>query len=105
MLRTGDGGSIGDLTKGQLTARIDGKYNSTMREKTSITLPSEVLTAIDRHRARNESRSRFLEIAAREHLARLERKQAEQQDIQRINRNAEVLNAEAEDALSYQVPL
>jgi Arc/MetJ-type ribon-helix-helix transcriptional regulator len=76
-----------------------------MKVKTSITLSSEVLAAIDRHSGEFRSRSEFLEASAREFLARLARTATERRDLAIINRRAEALNAEAEDVLSYQVPL
>ena len=76
-----------------------------MKVKTSITLSGEILAAIDRHGGEFRSRSEFLEASAREFLARLARTAAEQRDLQIINRHADALNAEAEDVLSYQVPV
>lgn len=76
-----------------------------MKVKTSITVASDVLVAIDRHSGEFKSRSEFLETSARELLARLARSAAERRDLEIINRRAEKLNAEAEDVLSYQVPL
>ncbi len=51
------------------------------------------------------SRSEFLEIEARKFISQLARKKAEQRDLEILNRNAESFNAEAEDVLTYQVPL
>ena len=76
-----------------------------MKVKTSVTLSEEVLAAIDRQSAGFRSRSEFLEASAREFLTRLARAATERQDLEIINRRAAVLNAEAEDVLSYQVPL
>ena len=76
-----------------------------MKVKTSITLSNEVLAAIDRHSGGFRSRSEFLEASAREFLTRLARTATEQQDLEILNRRAAVLNAEAADVLSYQVPL
>ena len=76
-----------------------------MKVKTSITLSKEVLQAIDRHNSEFKSRSEFLEAAARVFLSRLARTKAERRDLQIINRRADELNAEAEDALAYQAPL
>jgi Arc/MetJ-type ribon-helix-helix transcriptional regulator len=76
-----------------------------MEVKTSITLSSEVLAAIDRHSGEFRSRSEFLEASAREFLARLARTATERRDLAIINRRADALNAEAEDVLSYQMPL
>lgn len=76
-----------------------------MKIKTSITLSTEVLAAIDRHSGAFKSRSEFLETSARELLAQLARNATERRDLAIINRRAAALNAEAEDVLSYQVPL
>ena len=76
-----------------------------MKIKTSITLSNEVIEAIDLHIGEYRSRSEFLETAARDFLAQLARKEAEQRDLDIINRHADSLNAEAEDVLTYQVLL
>ncbi len=76
-----------------------------MKVKTSITLPDEVLEAIDLHMGEYRSRSEFLETAARKFIAQLAREEAEQRDLEIINRRADALNAEAEDVLTYQAPL
>lgn len=76
-----------------------------MKIKTSITLSNEVIEAIDLHIGEYRSRSEFLETAARDFLAQLARKEAEQRDLDIINSHADSLNAEAEDVLTYQVPL
>jgi metal-responsive CopG/Arc/MetJ family transcriptional regulator len=76
-----------------------------MKIKTSITLSDEVMGLIDRRQAQFRSRSEFLECAARAYLAQLARTEAEQRDLEIINRKADALNAEAEDVLSYQVGL
>ena len=73
-----------------------------MRVKTSITLPAELLTQLDRI---DKNRSAVLERAARAYLLRLEREKRDRRDIEIINRNAERLNREAMDALDYQQPL
>ena len=80
-------------------------YFSGMKVKTSITLSVELLEAIDRHQSEYNSRSEFLEEAARSFLVRLARKKAEQRDLKIINRHADKLNAEAVDVLAYQEPL
>jgi len=73
-----------------------------VRVKTSITLPAELLTQLDRI---DKNRSALLERAARAYLLRLERDQRDRRDIEIINHNAERLNREAIDALDYQQPL
>lgn len=76
-----------------------------MKVKTSITLSAEVLKAIDLYIGEYKSRSAFLETAARQFIIQLEGKETEQRDLEIINRHADSLNAEAEDVLTYQVPL
>ena len=76
-----------------------------MKVKTSITLSDEILEAIDLHIGEYRSRSEFLETAVRQFIAQLARKKAERRDLEIINRHADSLNAEAEDVLTYQVPL
>lgn len=73
-----------------------------MRVKTSVTLPKDLLTKIDRV---ERNRSAFVEKAARAYLSSLERARRDERDLEIINSNAEALNAEATDALGYQVPL
>jgi len=70
-----------------------------MRVKTSVTLPADLLKAMDRS---DSNRSAFLERAARAYLARLEKRRREVRDAQIINANAERLNEEANDVLEYQ---
>ena len=76
-----------------------------MKIKTSITLSNEVLKAIDLYIGEYRSRSEFIETAARKFIAQLARKEAERRDLELINRHLDSLNAEAEDVLTYQVPL
>ena len=70
-----------------------------MRTKTSVTLPDDLLEKIDRT---DSNRSSFLERAARQYLAYLERKQREGQDLAILNAHARGLNEEALDVLEYQ---
>ena len=76
-----------------------------MKVKTSITISDDLLHEIDRRNRDFRSRSEFLETAARGFLLELARREAEQGDLDIIDRRADALNAEAEDVLTYQVPL
>jgi len=76
-----------------------------MKIKTSITLSEEILEAIDLHIGEYRSRSEFLETAVRQFIGQLAREKAERRDLEIINRDADSLNAEAEDVLTYQAPL
>ncbi len=70
-----------------------------MKVKTSITLPADLLRAIDRAGA---NRSAFLERASRAYLAHMEKKRRESRDIAIVNARAGELNAEVADVLDYQ---
>lgn len=70
-----------------------------MRVKTSITLPQELLSRLDRV---DQNRSAILERAALAYLAYLEREARDRMDMEIIERNAESLNREALDTLEYQ---
>jgi metal-responsive CopG/Arc/MetJ family transcriptional regulator len=73
-----------------------------MRVKTSVTLPEDLLSRIDDV---GTNRSAFLEKASRAYLASLERARRNARDLEILNANADRLNAEAVDALKYQVDL
>lgn len=73
-----------------------------MRVKTSVTLDASILRAIDKATSRSRSRSRVLEDAAREFLARRARGAREARDLRILNQVADALNREAEDVLTYQ---
>ena len=73
-----------------------------MRVKTSVTIDERVLKAIDKATTRNRSRSRLIEDAAREFLARRARAAREARDLAILNESATDLNKEMEDVLGYQ---
>ena len=73
-----------------------------MRVKTSITIDERVLRAIDKATTRTRSRSRLIEDASREFLARRARAAREARDMAILNEAAEGLNREMEDVLAYQ---
>jgi metal-responsive CopG/Arc/MetJ family transcriptional regulator len=73
-----------------------------MRVKTSVTLDERVLKAIDKATTPTRSRSRVIEDAAREFLARRARAAREARDLAILNDSAAALNAEMEDVLAYQ---
>lgn len=73
-----------------------------MRVKTSVTIDESVLRAIDKATSRNRSRSRIIEDAAREFLARRARAAREARDLEILNAAADALNREMEDVLAYQ---
>jgi len=74
-----------------------------MKAKTSITLSESLLRTVDRRAKQlRTNRSDFIETAVRAHLDGLAREEAAARDLELINRNADALNREAEDALDYQ---
>jgi metal-responsive CopG/Arc/MetJ family transcriptional regulator len=73
-----------------------------MRVKTSVTIDERVLKAIDKAATRTRSRSRLIEDAAREFLARRARSAREARDLAILNEAAEPLNREMDDVLAYQ---
>ena len=73
-----------------------------MRVKTSVTIDERVLRAIDKAASRGRSRSRIIEDAAREFLARRARAARESRDLAILNESADALNREMEDVLAYQ---
>ena len=77
-------------------------YNRSMKEKTSITLSGDVLTAIDRLAGSKQSRSAFIERVLREYLRQRARAAVQARDLERINAAAQQLNAEAADVMEYQ---
>lgn len=70
-----------------------------MRVKTSVTLPKDLLADID---CADSNRSAFLERAARQHLAAIEKSRRQSRDRAILDANAARLNREAEDVLDYQ---
>jgi metal-responsive CopG/Arc/MetJ family transcriptional regulator len=74
-----------------------------MKVKISITLPEELLKAIDmRAKQQEKTRSHVIESAVRAFIAQSARDEQNARDLQIINRNADVLNREARDVLEYQ---
>ncbi len=80
-------------------------YVSSMRIKTSITLPEDILQAIDKLQGRLQNRSAFIETVLREYIMQKKKKERDNTDLEILNRKSDQLNREAEDVLSYQVDL
>jgi metal-responsive CopG/Arc/MetJ family transcriptional regulator len=88
-----------DTPRQDLSTADNRRYIYLVRVKTSITLPSDLLTELDRV---DKNRSALLERAARAYLRNLRRELRDRRDIEIINRNADQLNREAADVLEYQ---
>ena len=76
-----------------------------MKIKTSVTLSGELVKAIAKYRTAYSNRSGFIEAAIWAYIDQIVSERQSARDVEMINRMADLLNAEAEDILSYQVPL
>lgn len=76
-----------------------------MKIKTSITISEELLKVIDQQSKKFKNRSEFIETALRTFITQMFRSEQNSKDLEIINRRAAELNQEAEDVLTYQVPL
>ena len=74
-----------------------------MKMKTSITISDELLRDIDRYGHEYKNRSDFIEHAVRAYIKQTIRILQNSRDLEIINADAERLNSEASDVLSYQV--
>ena len=74
-----------------------------MRVKTSVTLSREVLRALDKAAGPASNRSRLIEAAVRDYLARRARAARDARDLEILDRSADELNREARDVLEYQI--
>ena len=81
------------------------RYLGDMKIKTSVTLSEELLGQVDRLLGDEGSRSAILDEALREYLANRTRRKREADDLEILNRRADLLNEEALDVLGYQVDL
>jgi Arc/MetJ-type ribon-helix-helix transcriptional regulator len=74
-----------------------------MKIKTSITLSSSLITAIDEQAESFKNRSEFIEAAVRAFLAQRQREARESRDLAIIAKRADRINAETAEVLEYQV--
>ena len=73
-----------------------------MKEKTSITLSSDVLAKVDNLAGSKISRSALIETILRGYFRDRTRRRTHARDLERINAAADRLNAEAADVMEYQ---
>ena len=81
------------------------RYDWGMRVKTSITLDQTTLDAIDKIAGGKSNRSRIIERAVRDLIARERRAARDARDRDILDANADVLNNEMHDVLGYQVKI
>ena len=72
-----------------------------MKVKTSVTLSEELLAAIDQE-TQAKNRSVLIEEATWSYLRSRRRKEREKRELEKINRDAEMLNKEAVDTIEFQ---
>jgi len=76
-----------------------------MKEKTSITLSSDVLAEVDRKTGSKASRSAFIESVLREYFKAKLREAINERDLALINAHADYLTRESKDLDEYQAPI
>jgi metal-responsive CopG/Arc/MetJ family transcriptional regulator len=76
-----------------------------MKVKTSITLSAALLKAIDQYLGQYKNRSEFIETASWAFIKQLIREAQNARDFKILNQQADRLNQEAADVLTYQVHL
>lgn len=81
------------------------KGYTSMKVKTSITLSEGLIQEIDALSSKYGNRSALIEKAVRDLIAAEAGRRRDLNDLEILNQNAEGLNAEAEDALGFQVDL
>ena len=73
-----------------------------MKQKTSITLSSDILARVDDLAGSKLSRSALIEQVLRNYFRERTRRKVQARDLERINAAADRLNSEAADVLEYQ---
>ncbi len=76
-----------------------------MKVKTSITLSRDLVQKMDELSGFYGNRSALIEKAVRDLIAAEEKRRRDARDLEILNQNAESLNSEAADVLSYQVEI
>ena len=74
-----------------------------MKEKTSITLSTDVLDGLDRLARGKRSRSAIIESVLRQYLREHAKAKIRTRDLELLNHAADQLNAEAIDVLEFQI--
>ena len=74
-----------------------------MKVKTSVTLSEDVIEVLDRMTPEGGSRSETIERLLRRSFTEECRRARDRKDLELINDNADELNREAGDVLTYQV--
>ena len=75
-----------------------------MKEKTSVTLSSDVLVDIDRLAGSKGSRSAFIEDVLRQFLRGQKKAERRERDLAILTKYAREMNEDAEEGLDEQAP-
>jgi metal-responsive CopG/Arc/MetJ family transcriptional regulator len=76
-----------------------------MKQKTSITLESDILAEIDRSAGSKASRSAFIENVLRQYFRSKVREAINTRDLELINAHVDYLTREARELDDYQAPI
>jgi metal-responsive CopG/Arc/MetJ family transcriptional regulator len=76
-----------------------------MKEKTSITLSSDILTEVDRNAGSKASRSAFIEGVLREYFKAKVREAINARDLELLNKHSDYLARESRELDEYQAPI
>lgn len=71
-------------------------------KKISVTLPQDLLKSVDEIVGKTRKRSKIIEKALREYVAKENRKELNRDDIEIINKNADLINKQVEETLEFQ---
>jgi len=73
-----------------------------MRVRTSVTLPKELLIKVDALAGKKHKRSAIVESALRDYVAKENRNKLNKRDIEIINKNADLINKQVEETMTFQ---
>lgn len=76
-----------------------------MNVRMSVMLPEDLFQTVKTLSHHYKNQSAFVETALRQFIKQIQREEQQKRDIEIINRHADQLNAETQDALRYQIPL
>ncbi len=73
--------------------------------RSTITIPDDLVNAIDQITGRKDNIEKLIELLLREYLTEEKKKQQSSKDLKILRENSKFLNREAQDVLDYQVNL
>jgi len=76
-----------------------------MKIQTSVILSENLLSEIEQLSEKDKTLSDFIETGLQYYITKLKRFGETDKDVEIINKNADYLNRETQDALQYQVEL